>query len=212
MINWSFRRIVDLTQTVAGGMAVYPGDPAVEIKEVAHLNSHGFTVADIRLNDHAGTHVETQYHMISGKQLIDEPLDRFIGSASVVKVAGPLIGIDALAPFEESISRNRFTLLATGYAENVARVDPNDPGRPVVPVPTLQWLCDRGVQLLGIDAFDFDSGPPYPGHHFLFERGLIIVEGLVGLRELAGQQVMLIVLPLKVAGTGASPCRVIALV
>ena len=81
----------------------------------------------------------------------------------------------------------------------------------MITLPALKWLCERRVQLLGIDAFDFDSGPPYPGHHFLLQQNVLILEGLVGLKELSGKEATLLALPLKIHGTGASPCRVLAL-
>jgi kynurenine formamidase len=211
-VELNFRKIVDLTQVVADGMPVYPGDPPVRITEVAHHDPDGFAVAALHLNDHAGTHIETLYHMFPGRQLIDEPPERFIGRASVVPVPGGEIRREHLEPFEAFIRRNPFALLATGYADRVRVIDPTDPDRPVVSLRALEWLCDRGAQLLGIDAFDFDSGPPYPGHRLLFERGVLVVEGLVGLSALAGQEITLLVLPLKLAGTGASLCRALALV
>jgi kynurenine formamidase len=115
--------------------------------------------------------VETQYHMIQdGKRLLDEPVERLIGRATVIEVTQPEIKKNDLIPFESSIARNPFVLLCTGYADRVRAIDPSDPARPVVRHSALEWPCDRGMKLLGIDAFDFDSGPPYPGHHLVFQR------------------------------------------
>ena len=210
-MNITFKKIVDLTQTIRHDMAVYPGDPPVVVEEMCHQATDGFAVARIQLNDHAGTHVETQYHMIPGRRLADEPIERFIGRASVVPAGGPQITVENLRAYEPLIQRNPFTLLHTGYSGRTSAVDPDDPQRPIVSLEALTWLCERGMRLLGIDAFDFDSGPPYPGHHFLFKRDVLVVEGLRDLDSLA-DEVTLLVLPLPIAGTGASPCRALALV
>lgn len=204
-------RVIDLTQPIADSMSVYPGDPSVSVVEVARREIEGYSVSAIHLNDHAGTHVETQHHMVAGKYLSDEPLERLIAHATVIGVAVPRIEIRDLLTVEAAIRRNPFILLHTGYSERVPRIDPDDPNRPIVSLPALKWLCDRGMTLLGIDAFDFDAGPPYLGHRLLFERGVLVVEGLVGLESLVGREVTLFVVPLKVVGTGASPCRVLAL-
>ena len=79
-------RIVDLTQPIRDGMAVYPGDPAIEIAAAATIGRDGYAVYRLALNDQAGTHVETQAHMIPGRTLDQEPLGRFVGSAAVVDV------------------------------------------------------------------------------------------------------------------------------
>ena len=207
-----FRKIVDLTKPIVDRMAVYPGDPLVAVTEVAHRETDGFAVAAIHLNDHTGTHMETQAHMIPGKCLADELPERFLGTAAVVAVRGPSIAIEDLAPAEPLIRRNPFVLLFTGYTDRRSDIDPHDPQRPIIGLQALEWLCDKGIQLLGIDAFDFDSGPPYPGHRLLFKRNVLVIEGLVGLAPLSAREVTLIALPLKIAGTGGSPCRVLALV
>src|SRR3990170_3788253 len=203
----AYESVVDLTQTLGSGTAVYPGDPRVEVEEVAHLEREGFAVARIGLNDHAGTHMETQYHMTAGRRLAEEPVERFIGPAAVISAKGPRIERAALESYEPVVGRNPCVLLCTGYSDRVGGIDPSDPERPVVSAAALEWLCERGMKVFGIDAFDFDSGPPYPGHRLLFEQGVLIIEGLIGLRPLVGREVTLVALPLKVAGTGGSPCR-----
>jgi kynurenine formamidase len=66
---------------------------------------------------------------------------------------------------------------------------------------------ERGIQLLGIDAFDFDADSDYAGHRFLLGCGVLVVEGLVNLRALPAPEVQLYVVPLRLRGTGAAPCR-----
>src|SRR5438105_100789 len=75
---------------------------------------------------------------------------------------------------------------------------------------TLRWLVPRGIRLLGIEAFDFDAAPDYAGHRFLLERDVLIVEGLVNLAALSASEAQLYVVPLRLRGTGAAPCRVFA--
>ncbi|HLH21052.1 MAG TPA: cyclase family protein [Chloroflexota bacterium] len=205
-------RVVDLTAELWSGMPVYPGDPPVAIAPAATVAADGFAVARLALSDQAGTHVETQAHFLAGgRTLGDQPLDRFIGRASVVDVSCRALGVADLAPAEGRVRRNPFLLLRSGYADRGGPIAPRDRRRPMLGLESLAWLVDRGVRLLGIDAFDFDATPDYAGHRFLLERDVLIVEGLVNLGALTAPEVQLYVAPLRLRGTGAAPCRVFAL-
>ena len=204
-------RIVDLTAELHTGFPVYPGDPAVVIEPAATVAADGYAVARLALSDQAGTHVETQAHFLAGgRTLAEEPLGRFAGRASVVDVPCRRLAVADLAPAEARIARNRLLLLRSQYAARAGAVDPSDPARPRLPLDALEWLVERGVQLLGIDAFDFDADPGYAGHRFLLGRGVLVVEGLVNLDTLRAPEVQLYVVPLRLRGTGAAPCRAFA--
>ncbi|HZS00877.1 MAG TPA: cyclase family protein [Chloroflexota bacterium] len=204
-------RVVDLTAELYTGAPVYPGDPPIRVEAAATIADDGYAVASLALSDQAGTHVETQAHFLAGGRTLDqEPLERFIGRASVVDVPCRRIAVGDLAPAEALIARNRLLLLRSGYSTWRRDIDPSDPGRPTLPLETLRWLVARGVRLLGIDAFDFDAAPDYAGHRYLLERNVLIVEGLVNLAALTVPEVPLYVVPLRVRGTGGAPCRVFA--
>jgi kynurenine formamidase len=75
-------RLIDLSQPIADGMAVYPGDPAVRIEVVHSHRSHGWLLRRLELGSHTGTHVDAPSHMVpSGRTLDDVPLERFAGVA-----------------------------------------------------------------------------------------------------------------------------------
>lgn len=204
-------RIVDLTAEIYSDMPVYPGDPAVRVEPAASLEVDGYRVARLQLSDQAGTHVETQAHFLAqGRTLGEQPLERLIGRASVVDVPCRALTTANLAPAEALIARNPFLLLRSGYSAPSATIDPTDALRPTLSLATLHWLVARGMRLLGIDAFDFDAAPDYAGHHFLLEHDVLIVEGLVNLAALSAAEARLYVVPLRLRGTGAAPCRVFA--
>ncbi len=204
-------RVVDLTAELYTGAPVYPGDPPVRVEAAATLDRDGYAVARLHLSDQAGTHVETQAHFLAGGRTLDqEPLERFIGRASVVDVPCGPIEVADLAPSEARITRNRLLLLRSGYGARQPAIDPADPRRPTLGLAALQWLVERQVRLLGIDAFDFDAAPEYAGHRYLLERGVLIVEGLANLAALPTSEAQRYVIPLRLRGTGGSPCRVFA--
>ena len=59
-------RYIDLTHRIEENMQVFPGDPAVEIREVMTLGKDICTVQSIRFNNHVGTHLDAPSHFIEG--------------------------------------------------------------------------------------------------------------------------------------------------
>ena len=132
-------RVVDLTAELYTGLPVYPGDPPVAIAPAATVAADGYAVARLALSDQAGTHVETQAHFLAGgRTLDDQPLERFVGRASVVDVPCRALGTADLAPAETLIRRNPFLLLRSGYADLGRPIDPRDPERPALALEALR--------------------------------------------------------------------------
>lgn len=205
-------RIVDLTQSIRPGMAVYPGDPPVAIAAAATLAREGYAVAALHLNDQVGTHVETQAHMIPGRTIDQEPLDRLVGSAAVVDVPCAEISAQQLQVQEDLIRSADFLFLRSGYADTHEGIDAEDRHRPFLSLDAVDWIIQAGISLVGIDCFDFDAGLPYEGHRRFFAAGVLIVEGLVNLHSVGHRVEQVFVVPLKIEGTGGAPCRVFALI
>ena len=75
-------KIIDLTQTLYDKMPVYPGDPAVRIKQVHKLKKEGWRLRYLQFSSHVGTHVDAFSHMdVNGQALDEMPLIKFMGSA-----------------------------------------------------------------------------------------------------------------------------------
>lgn len=77
-------RLIDLTVPVTDGMAGYPGDPPVSVRQVHDLPVEGWRLSEIRLGSHAGTHVNAPWHMAAdGARLEELALSHFVGRAVV---------------------------------------------------------------------------------------------------------------------------------
>jgi arylformamidase len=79
-----------------------------------------------------------------------------------------------------------------------------------ITVEAAMWLVDHNVPAVGIDYLSVDSyqNHNHPVHHALLGNGVIIIEGL----DLSGADpghYEMVALPLKIAGSEASPGRVI---
>ncbi|MFW6236440.1 MAG: cyclase family protein [Desulfovibrionales bacterium] len=83
--------LVDLTLLIRTGMAIYPGDPEVAITQVHTLEREGWNLHKLSLSTHTGTHVNVPAHMVAQGARVDQlGLDRFCGSARLLRATGPL--------------------------------------------------------------------------------------------------------------------------
>ena len=80
-----------------------------------------------------------------------------------------------------------------------------------------RWLVDCGVDVLGMDTPSPDdpahgqgSEVDSPNHQLLLSAGVVLLEYLANLHELAASEVFLVALPLPVEGGDGAPMRVIA--
>jgi arylformamidase len=74
----------------------------------------------------------------------------------------------------------------------------------------VNWLADRGVELIGIDtpSVDVFNSGEHPAHNAVLARGLIAIEGL-WLDRVEPGLYFLIALPILLQGAEAAPVRAI---
>ncbi len=204
------KRMIDISRTLAPGMAVWPGDSPFGIETIVAIrDGASVNLTTLTLSAHTGTHVDAPYHFDDrGRTLDVVDLAPFWGPAQVVTVtkeSGPLEPGD----FAHIDLRQAPRLLVRSRASTQ---DPTRfPEEFVYPSPELaNFLGAQGVLLYGADApsMDHASSATLPGHHALLAAGIAILEGLDltqapdGIYELAA-------LPLKIAGGDGSPVRAV---
>lgn len=80
-------RVIDLSEPIVDRMPVYPGDPEVKVEVVHTHEEHTWELRQLTLGTHTGTHVDAFSHMHKEGKTIDEiPVERFFGTAQVVKL------------------------------------------------------------------------------------------------------------------------------
>ena len=216
-------RIIDLTYPIHEGMTTFaaPWHPFVEITQLGRHGFEGRETRKIVMGSHTGTHCDAPRHFIAGGATIDQiPLDVFIGPAVVCDFssasASRAITADELA---DAIGERRPERV-------VLRYDWSDrygtreyyTGHPYIDVHAAEWLVQRGVRLLGMDAPMPDnprdgigSGNDSPVHKALLGRGVVLVEYLCNLRAIQKRDIQLIVLPLKLRDGDGAPARCVAI-
>lgn len=206
---------VDLTQPIATGMPVFPGDPAVEVEPVATVEHDGYRVSSVQCGSHSGTHIDAPSHTEPDGPAIDAfPVDSFAFDARIVDVSGrdnrepiPPTDLPDSTELDMVVFRTGWdTFWGTDRYRDHPYLTP-EAGR----------QCAEAGLSVGIDALNPDPTPSgnatddeldgFPVHRALLGSGLFIVENLTNLDGLEAGTLYAFPLPIR-DGDGA-PVRTV---
>jgi len=190
-----------------------------------------------RLGTHNSTHLDAPYHYnsrIGGEraQTIDElPLDWFFAPGVVLdfhdRADGEVIEAAdleaALATAEYDLAPLDIVLVRTGCDAFLAEPDYIARG-PGVSAAATHWLYDRGVRVMGIDAWGWDrplwmqaeeaKAQQQPGIFWAAHQADLAysqIERLANLDRLPASGFRVCCFPLRLVGGSAAPARVVAI-
>ena len=204
----------DLTLPLENGMTCYPGDPVPRI--VTADVEPPWTVSELRLGSHTGTHMDAARHYSPGATPIDGyPVERFF-AAGVVVALGDLADDQPIT--WEMVEPGLARLPAGGAVVLFTRSDRHFRDarclrHPYLAAETASGLAEAGVGIVGIDAMNPDSSVQGTTHvhETLLGAGVLLVENLTGLERLApGRLYRFAFLPLRLTGLDGSPVRAVA--
>ena len=213
-------RIIDLSMPIEANMRLYPGMARPSLTRVKTHESHGLQSTIVEMSVHAGTHVDSFRHFISGAETIDGlPLETLIGEAVVFNLKArsraDTITSQDLEKHARQTRMHDIVILNTGCESN------SDPDRYcTLGVSAAQWLVEHQIKCLGVDIPSVDPVPPnnvraakqtHPAHHILLSAGIPIVENLINLESLPDRRVMFFCLPLKIVNSEGAPARAVAI-
>jgi kynurenine formamidase len=191
-----------------------------------------------RFGTHNSTHVDAPYHynsMIAGRpaRRIDElPLDWFFGPGVVLDMSHKADG-DAMTAAEaeaaleaagHALAPGDIVLVRTGRDQFYREMDYMARG-PGVTAEATRWLHERGVRVMGIDAWGWDA-PLHLQAAEAKERGeagifwaahqadleYCQIERLCALDQLPSTGFTVSVFPLRIVGASAAPARAVAII
>lgn len=201
-------RLVDISQPLGTGTAVWPGDQPVSVDwTMRRRDGDSVNVAALTLSVHAGTHADGPMHVDDdGAAAGSLPLAAFFGPAVVVDARGRgTVDVDVLEGVDlEGAPR---VLLHTRDATDTAVF----PERfAALSARLAQRLVELGVQLVGTDAPSMDpaDSEALEVHRILAAAGIVNVENLL-LDDVAPGRYTFIGLPLRLLDTDSAPLRAV---
>lgn len=205
--------IVDLTQTLANGISIYPGTEEPVFEQCSTVKVDGSAVIRMSINTHSGTHMDAPAHFIlNGKTLDQLEMEELIGKGLVINCSGiNKIDADHLKPFINQISKVKFLLFYTGWDQKWNTPEYLNPF-PVLTPEAIEWLLQFPLKGLGFDSFSADpiDSVDFPNHQLILGNGLLIIENLTNLDQLLNQSFDFYTIPLKIKDSDGSPIRAFA--
>ena len=207
-------KIIDISQPLAPGIAVWPGDTQFESFWAATLEETGsVNVGAVTMSLHTGTHADAPRHFRNnGASPADLDLKPYLGPAYVVDLTH--LDREILCA---GITAEHIRPLLSGESQRVlfrtnTAVDLTEfPKRFAhFTVEAAKSLAEANVLLVGIDtpSVDLVSSRDLGAHNVFADAGIAILENL-RLEHVMPGRYELIALPLKFAGMDSSPVRAV---
>jgi kynurenine formamidase len=223
----------DVSPVLEPGMAAFFGHPPLEVDARArNFEEHGYFAQTLTISEHTGAHVDAPGHIHPGASSVDElPADALIRPYKKFDLtppgaAGEPVGVERLnaaaANAGFTLHQGDVAVFDFGWEEYLERMDEqgrswwgrNEPG---LSDEACRYLAESGVAAVASDTWGCDTSAHdghadhSPGHNTWFlPRGILIIEGLVGLSA-APATGLFVALPLKIKGGSGSPLRVVLL-
>lgn len=199
-------QFIDLSAPLNESTPTYPGDPATKITPAGVFAKDGYNDNFVSMGTHVGTHIDAPFHMIdSGKTLDQIPINQFIGRGRLIEVEDRTFDLGKVK--QVGIEAGDIVLFNTGIISDYHNAK-YFTDYPEIPEKIANFLVDKKVKIVGMDMCSPDHSP-YKIHKILLNGGVLIIENLTNLDQLAGKEFTVYALPLKLQLDGA-PVRVIA--
>lgn len=201
--------IIDISQTLAPGMAGFPGDSTYEEAWTFRIGPNcPVNVSRVAFSVHCGTHADAPLHYdASGRTAAALDLEPYLGPCRVIDARGegPLCEPRHIADLLESAPPRILLRLMDKWD---AKQWPA--GFRALAPETVALLAEKGTRLVGIDtpSVDPETSKTLDSHHACRTADMRILENLT-LSHVEPGDYELIALPLKFANLDASPVRAV---
>jgi arylformamidase len=200
----------DISIAMAKGTPEWPGDRPFSCGWTMTVAAgDSVNLSAMTTSPHVGTHADAPLHVRDGWAASHElPLAPFAGRAVVCSV-DPSVELIEPGHLSSLPRRRRLERVLLRTQCSVARG--SFPDRwPVLSLPSLRMLFDRGLVLLGVDtpSVDARTSKTLDVHKALFGGGAFNLENL-DLRSVEDGEYELVAYPLLVTGLDAAPVRAV---
>ena len=201
-------KIIDISVPLHPGMAIYPGDPKVVFRP---WPGKEWSLTEITLGTHTGTHADAPRHVFQNGKRIDElPLKKFIGPCRVLDMTHVSRAIELYDLKAAHIKKGERILVKTRNSLRSQEIF--RPDYVYLSGDATAYLAKLPIALFGIDAFSVKqrgSGDLRP-HTVLLKKNIVILER-INLKDVVPGKYTLLALPLKLKGLDGSPVRAVLL-
>ena len=215
---------IDLTHPLAdSAVQLYPGDPPYTCRPRATVVRDGYSIHDITLSSHTGTHIDAPSHFIADGKTIDQiSLSTLTGPAVVIDLRHKqlterqIIEWGDIQEYAPQMRAGVILLLYTGWSQYWGT--PKYYDHPYLSREAATRILESGVRVLGVDMLNPDE-TPYNGvdnthgfgvHQEILGAGGVIAENLTNLQALGEGPNMIAFVPLNLVGSDGSPIRALA--
>lgn len=182
-----------------------------------HSPGTWYVTGDVNFSTHCGTHVEFPLHHVEGGyNSATFPLTNLIGEACVLdflnKNAHEYITLEEVKAYADTIKEGDIVFLHTGFDKKWRT--PDWEPFPFLKTDALEWLItEKKIIAIGTDATSLEdlNLPDQPNHNLAFKHNLAMIESLTNLDKIENNRALVFMLPLKIVGIEACPCRIIAI-
>lgn len=201
---------IDVSVPLSMERPSWPGDEPFCYEETDTIRGgKEANCARMSLSVHFGTHVDAPYHFIDGARTVDRlDLELLVGPGLVVDLTG-VDGVIEPRHLDGKVPQGTLRLLAKTRNGAIVRDRTFHTDFVAFGEASARWLVERGVRLLGIDYFSIAPYPAQPPTHvaFLGADGAVIEN--LDLSAVSPGPCEILCLPIKIAGSGGAPARVI---
>ena len=215
---------IDLTHPlIDSAVQLYPGDPPYTCRPHATVVKDGYSVHEISLSSHTGTHIDAPSHFIAEGKTIDQiPLSTLMGPAVVVNLTHKqlsqrqMIEWNDIQEYALQMKEGVILLLYTGWSQYWGT--PKYYEHPYLSREAAKRVLDSGVRVIGVDTLNpdetsyngIDNSHGFGVHEEILGAGGIIAENLTNLQALGDGPNMIALIPLSLARCDGSPVRAFA--
>ncbi|MEO0732375.1 MAG: cyclase family protein [Bacteroidota bacterium] len=215
-MNW-YEGWTDATFPIFEKMTGWPDQPPAHFYTLSRIHEGDQAkVTMLHLSAHSGTHMDAPNHfMAEGIDIGRAPIDIGLGPVRIAAIDCPAaVTVEQLEDYEARtrplLPGERLILRTPNSDKKFWLQDPFDEDYHAISPPAAHWIVEKKLSLIGVDYLSV--GPYHKGnpqtHRALMGAGIWIIEA-VDLRTITEGDYEMICLPLKIAGSDASPIRVL---
>lgn len=208
-------QLIDLSHGIASDMAQWPGDnQPLKLHRRTEHGADGHMSSALEIGCHVGTHLDAPLHFSASGSAIDTmPVSSFAGKAIVVPVPfldSPVpFGVEVMAGV--SLAGVDFVLFNTGWSRHWGTSRYYETWPSIAP-ELASMLAGANLKGVGLDTPSLDNLTGHFAHDICAAAEMVNIENLTNLAALPEEGFYLLVLPLKLEATEASPVRAVGLV